>query len=1469
MGQQAPVGAVLVVGGGIGGMQSAIDLADSGMKVYLVEPRSAIGGRMAQLDKTFPTNDCAMCIVSPKLVHVGRHPDIEILTNTSVEALSGTPGHFRVKLKRAPRYVSLDKCTACGDCAEVCPVERPNEYNRFLEPRKAIYKRYPQAIPGAYAIEKAGRAPCRLTCPAGVSVQGYVQLIAKGRFAEALEVIRRDNPFPSICGRVCTRPCEDACRRNEVDEPIAIRDLKRFVSDIEMDLGPAKLPGPKKQRKQSVAIVGAGPSGLTAAYYLRHEGYRVTVLEERGYAGGAMASGIPHYRLPRDVLRWEIEAILSTGIQIRYGTKLGREIHLHELKEEGFNAVFLATGAPRGIMLDVEGAEYEGVLDGLTFLAEVNWGRTREMGPKVAVVGGGNTAFDAARMALRCGAEEVTIVYRRTREEMPADDEEIEEAEQEGIHLLFLEAPVRLTGQDGAVSGIECLETELGEADESGRRRPVPIEGSEHVIEANQVIMAVGQRIDLGILPDDDAERLAPDGWIQANSVTFATDLPGVFAGGDLLTGPRTVIEAVSAGKEAAISIHRFLQGENVSQGRGEDKVRAEADVEGVKRRSRQHPVELAPEERKRQLGEVRGALTEEQAIAEAERCLECGICCECYRCAEACKADAIDHEDQPEEIEVEVGSVILSPGFDQFDAAKVGEYGYGLSKNVITSLDLERFLSATGPTAGHVERPSDGALPKKVAWIQCVGSRDQRHEQSYCSGVCCMFATKQAIIAKDHHAEIEPTIFFMDIRAHGKGFDDYYQRAKDRYGVRYIRSQISRVDEMPDTQSLGLSYIAEDGEYIREEFDLVVLSTGLKPSDSVKELAARLDVKIDSNGFCVTDSFNPVSTSVPGIYVCGVFQGPKDIPETVAQASGAASYAGSGLAPSRHTLVSKEKLPPESDLSGEARIGVFICRCGINIAGVVDVPKVVEYARNLPGVVYTDEALFTCSQDTQERIKELIAEHRINRFVVASCSPRTHERLFQQTIREAGLNPYLFSMANIRDQCSWVHGSTPELATKKSFDLVRMAVANARELRPLRLSEQPVRPRALVVGGGLAGMTAALQIADQGFPVTLVERENRLGGNLRGLYTTHDREEVAPRVEALVESVTGHPEISVLYEAEVVDTAGFLGNFTTEVMVGHSQTPRKVEHGVTVVAVGAKERRPDQYRYGEDDRIVTQRGLEQMLSEDKFDNTPWRIVMIQCVGSRDEDRPYCSRVCCSQALKNAVTLKEKFPKARISILYRDIRSYGLRERLYSEARRQGVTFIRYEPEQPPVVSLDGEKLAVTVREPSLRKRVELESDLVVLSSAIIPRDTEELAEMFKIQRTNEGFFLEAHMKLQPVEFATPGVFMAGLAHGPKPVDETIAQAAAAASRAATILSRKALEVGGIISKVESEKCAACLCCVRACPYDVPHINEDSVAHIEEAMCRGCGMCAAECPGKAIELQHFRDDQIVAVCRSI
>jgi heterodisulfide reductase subunit A-like polyferredoxin len=730
------------------------------------------------------------------------------------------------------------------------------------------------------------------------------------------------------------------------------------------------------------------------------------------------------------------------------------------------------------------------------------------------------------------------------------------------------------------------------------------------------------------------------------------------------------------------------------------------------------------------------------------------------------------------------------------------------------------------------------------------------------------MYATKEAIIAKEHEKEIQPTIFFIDIRAYGKGFDSYYERAKKEYGVRYVRCAISRVVEDPQTKNLWITYIDDAGEIKEEEFDLVVLSVGMVPSASTKELAKNVGIELDAYGFAKTDSLAPLATSRSGMFVCGVFQGPKDIPETVAQASGAAAAASEILSEVRGTMVARKEYPEEKDVrEEEPRIGVFVCRCGNNIGGVVNVPGVKDYAASLGNVVYAEENLYTCSQDTQEKIKKAVEEHKLNRVIVASCSPRTHEPLFQETIREAGLNRYLFEMANIRDQCSWVHMHEKEMATSKARDLVRMAVANARLIRPLEELTKGVTKKGLVIGGGLSGMTAALGLAEQGFEVFLVEKEGELGGNLRHLYTTLEGKDVQEYLEYLKSQVTKHPRIQVFTNAVITDFSGYVGNFKTSLMVGPRMFTRELEHGVTVLATGGEELKPKEYLYGADKRILTQLELERNLATDgkKADELK-EVVMIQCVGSRNEERPYCSRVCCAEAVKNALTIKSLNPEARVVILYRDMRMYSLLEEHYARARKAGVRFLRYEEERKPEVFIRDGQLRVTVYNPVLRENLSYHPDLLVLSAATIPADTAELASMLKVPRTADGFFLEAHMKLRPVDFASEGIYLCGMAHSPKMIDESLSQASAAVSRACTILAKDQIQVGGVVSVVDPEKCAACLTCVRVCPYNVPVINKEGVAEIEVAMCQGCGICASECPGKAIKLQHFTDEQIMAKC---
>ncbi|MDI6775708.1 MAG: CoB--CoM heterodisulfide reductase iron-sulfur subunit A family protein [Syntrophales bacterium] len=842
-------------------------------------------------------------------------------------------------------------------------------------------------------------------------------------------------------------------------------------------------------------------------------------------------------------------------------------------------------------------------------------------------------------------------------------------------------------------------------------------------------------------------------------------------------------------------------------------------------------------------------------------------------KCVEACQAGAIDLDQQEEMVVMEVGSIILSPGFDEFDARRLTAYGYGRFPNVITSIQFERILSPSGPFQGTILRPSDQKTPKKIAWIQCSGSRDMTEMggNEYCSSICCMYAIKEAVIAREHQPDVEPTLFYMDIRAHGKGFDAYYERAKEEHGVRFIRSMVSRVAERPKSKNLMITYVDSENHLQEEEFDLVVLSVGLTPSKGAREVAQTLGLELDAYGFCKTGGFSPLDTSRSGIYVCGTFQGPKDIPETVAQASAAVTNASGLLAGVRGTMMKKKDLPPEIDVrGGEPRIGVFVCHCGTNIGGVVNVPGVKEYARNLENVVYTDESLYACSQDSQEKIKDAIREYKLNRVVVASCSPRTHEPLFRETVREAGLNKYLFEMANIRDQCSWVHMHEKEKATIKAKDLVRMAMANARLVQPLHESIVSVIPKGLVIGGGVAGITASLKLAQQGYEVFLIEKEAELGGNARNIHYTIEGEDVQEYLQDLIGQVTAHPLIVVITNALVVDFSGSRGNFSTGIMVAPTMYYQKIEHGITIVATGAEEWKPTEYLYGEDPRIVTQLELEGSIASHPEETTQLRqVVMIQCVGSRNEERPYCSRVCCAEAVKNALKLKALSPGAKIYILYRDMRTYGLLESYYTKARKEGIMFVKYDPGNKPEVKKEGKNLFVSLMDDTIGERVALKPDLLVLSAATIPRGNKELANLLKVPRTAEGFFLEAHMKLRPVDFATDGLYLAGTGHGPKLISESISQAMAAAARACTILSKEKILVGGVVAVVDGERCAACLTCVRVCPYEVPVINVRGEAEIDIAKCKGCGSCAAECPAMAIELMHFREAQLEAKCQAL
>jgi len=844
----------------------------------------------------------------------------------------------------------------------------------------------------------------------------------------------------------------------------------------------------------------------------------------------------------------------------------------------------------------------------------------------------------------------------------------------------------------------------------------------------------------------------------------------------------------------------------------------------------------------------------------DTETCIGCGLC------EKMCLAKAIRYDDRERNTTLTVGSVILSAGSRGFDPSGLDYLGYGKYPNVVTSQEFERILSASGPYFGHLMRPLDREEPKSIAWLQCVGSRDtNRCGNGYCSSVCCMYAVKESMIAKEHaHGELDCAIFNMDIRTFGKDYEKYYLRARDKEGVRFITARVHTITEVPETGDLILEYADNSGAMKQETFNMVVLSVGLQIQPGTVELAKRLNVKLNKYNFIDNDPFTPVNTSRPGIYTCGVLQGPKDIPESIAEASAAACLAGAELVEARGTEIPNVEIPEQIDVAGQRpRIGVFVCNCGINIGGIVDVPSVKDYAATLPNVVFTDDNLFTCSQDTQDIIKEKIIEHQLNRVIVASCSPKTHEQMFMETLEACGLNKYLFEMANIRNQNSWIHSKNPEEATQKAKDLVRMSVARAATLHPLHEKKIPVIKRALVIGGGVAGMNAALGLADQGFPVVLIEKEERLGGMANRLTATIEGADVGSYLEKLIEKVIAHPQIQVLTRSLIVGFSGFKGNFTTEVLVGPGMYERKIDHGVVVLATGATEYRPKEFLYGKDQRVVTQVELSKRLKE-KGAKDLNRVVMIQCVGSRNNENPNCSRICCQSAIKNALQIKKLQPDAQVFILYRDIRTYGLLEDYYTEARKLGVLFCRFDPEDPPTVESSEDGIMVTFKDHVLNSDLRVSADLLALSAGMVAEDTEELASIVKLARSAEGHFMEAHVKLRPVDMATEGVFVCGTAHSPKLLTESISQALAAASRATTFLSQPELTLSAVTAQVNADQCASCLICVRSCPYQVPRINKDGVSEIDVALCHGCGVCAAECPAKAIELNWYEDVQILS-----
>jgi len=835
-----------------------------------------------------------------------------------------------------------------------------------------------------------------------------------------------------------------------------------------------------------------------------------------------------------------------------------------------------------------------------------------------------------------------------------------------------------------------------------------------------------------------------------------------------------------------------------------------------------------------------------------------------CGNCAKVCPADAVNFADTPREFSVRVGSVVLAPGIRTFDPSAFDSYAYSRIPDVITSLEYERLLSASGPCQGHVLRPSDGTEPKRIAWLQCVGSRgNNKCDNDYCSNVCCMYALKQSLVTADHaHGEgHDQAIFFMDVRAHNKSFEQYYNQAMDK-GVRILRARPHSFLPGEENRGVRVGYVNEAGEPLSEDFDMVVLSVGLEAPAEAKQLAETFDIKLDHWNFALTDPFDPVATSRKGVYVCGGFQEPKDIPRSVMEASAAASAATAGLTKGRGTRTAEREVPAAVDVLGEPpRIGVFVCSCGINISSVIDVQDVADYARTLPGVVHVENNMFSCSQDTQVAIAEVIRKHRLNRVVVAACTPRTHEPLFRETLEAAGLNKYLFAMANIRNHGSWVHATDPKGATRKARDQVRMAVASARHLAPLKEVTLGVTPSALVVGGGVAGMTAALGIAEQGFAVHLVERETELGGNARMLRVTQGRFETAPYLASLEKAVRGHAGITLHAGTTVADVEGFVGNFVTRLDSG-----TELRHGAIVLATGGVGLKPEgMYRYGEHPRIMTHQQIDAGFMDGSVDPKALQsVVFIQCVGSREPGRPYCSRVCCTHTVESALHIKRTNPDARVVVLYRDMRTYGQRELLYKEAREAGVIFSRFSLDHRPVVDVVNGTITVTFRDHVLQQDLTVEADLLGLASAIVAPDVNGLAQMVKATLSDEGWYVEAHSKLRPVDFVTDGMFMAGLGHYPKPLEESVTQARAAVSRVTTVLSRTEMTLAGTVATINKAKCVGCAVCWNVCPYNAISPDEKGFAEVNEALCKGCGLCAAACRSGAPDLRGFTTSDIMA-----
>ena len=1476
---------VMVVGGGIAGIQAATDLAEMGIPVFLVEKSPSIGGAMAQLDKTFPTNDCSACILAPKVTECFSHPLVKTLTLSDVIEVKGEPPNLTAVIKSYPRYVDEAACKGCDDCVTVCPVTSKSEFDMGIGERKAIYKPFAQAVPNKVAIDKLGSSPCKFNCPAKLDANGYVTLISEGRYDEALKVVRRTTPFAGVLGRVCFHPCETNCSRQYVDDPLSIASLKRFIADYERVTGATPVFNAEQSavaKEDKIAIIGAGPAGVNCAYQLALAGYKPDIFEKLPSPGGMLKYGIPSYRLDKDVLSTEIDFVKNLGVNIHTGLSFGVDITFKSLQDDGYKAVFLAVGAQKDLKLGIAGKEHKNVISSIDFLRDLNANGSSPVSGKVVVIGGGNVAMDAARSAKRLGCE-VTIVYRRTKAEMPANEWEVHHAQEEGINILELATPIAAEIDGNMLVGLKCVQNTLGPRGKDGRRSPIAVPDSEFIVPANNIIAAIGQTIDDNLIMAVGTDKLNKWGTLSIDSSNMQlTGLEGVFAGGDATRGPATLIEAIADGNRVAASIRNYLEGTHLPI---EPEELPQTPLElintsGFTTKTRAKMPLISLDKRMTGFEEVELGLSEDLAREEASRCVNCSHCCECKLCVEACKSDAIRHYQFERQHEIPVSAVVLAPGYEVSDEIPP-ELGYKRYEDVVTSLEYERILSASGPYQGHVQRPSDGKEPKRIAFIQCVGSRDCHNGGDYCSAVCCMYAVKEAQITKEHLPSVEKIdIYYMDMRAYGKDFDRYVHSAQTKYEIGFIRSRIGEISKNPVSGDMLVKHCNEDGAVCETPYDLIVLSVGIKPTGDSLKLYDKLGINSDRYGFIYNDSFSAPETTRQGILACGAAAGPKDIPETVVEASAAAAGAArisnftkTDLYNDYADYFKPEPYVPERDVSKEPiRIGVFVCHCGINIGGYVDVPKVVEFAKTLPFVTFSEESLYTCSVDAQKTISERIDEYKLNRIVVASCTPRTHEPLFQSVLKRTGLNPYLLNMANIRDQCSWVHMDDKDSATAKAKALVSMAVAKVTNAKQLKRKKIGVDKSALIIGGGAAGLSAADELSAMGFNTYLIEKSDKLGGNALNLHEDSDGRPVSSGIRSLIHKVENDSNTKVYKNSSIVSIDGYIGNFKT--VVSTSSGEIELSHGVVIVAIGAAQLTSKDYLYGQSKRVVTHFELEQKLSESravlKGGNT---IVMIQCVDSRIDERMYCSRVCCNQAIRNAIKIKKEYPKSNVVIMSREVRSYGVSETDFRKARALGVQFVRFDDNSYPNVEERGNRLIVQVYDPLLRQNVEYIADLVSLSSAITPdiQENQKIAQMLKIPLTQDGFFMEAHAKLRPVDFATEGVYLAGLAHSPKNLKESIVQGKAAASRAATVISKDQLETEGTIASADYSLCVACGACEKVCAYKAIEVDEVTwfrqtvkKAVVNDVLCKGCGTCSATCRSGAIDVGGFSDAQVIS-----